>query len=145
MSPQYWNLDTEDQVRHLVAHASMKRLAGEKFRVQVVNDDPKQRTPTQNNALHMWLGQVATTLSDAGFDVRAVLKHDAEIPWSKHAVKEYLWRPVQEAMTGKISTTTANTVEYNDICMAITRHLGQKLGVTLPPWPSYFNEEQGDD
>jgi len=145
MSPQYWDLDTEDQVRHLVAHASMKRLAGEKFRVQVVNEDPKQRTPTQNNALHMWLSQVATTLNDAGFDMRAVMKEDAEIPWTQESAKYNLWRPIQKAMTETESTTELTTTDCSAICDAITRHLGQKLGVTLPPWPSYFNEEQGDD
>jgi len=140
--PQYWSLNTDEEVKAFNAHVSYSRLANQKMRVEFITDEPKQRTVTQNRCLHGWLGQVATTLNDAGYDMRAVLKHDAELPWSTESAKEFLWKPVQEAMTSKESTTEMNTTDPSAICDAITRHLGQKLGVTLPPWPSRFNGEQ---
>ncbi len=141
MSPQYYHLNTDDEVKNFNAHISMMRLSGKKVRVEFLNEDPKQRTPTQNNCLHAWLAQAAIILNDAGLDMRAVLKHDAEIPWTPESAKEHLWRPVQKAMKETESTTELSTTDCSAICDAITRHLGQKLGVTLPPWPSYFNED----
>jgi hypothetical protein len=139
--PQMWTLDTDEQNRMFQAHVSMMRLAGKPVKVEFCNDEAKTRTVTQNAALHMWLEQVATTLNAAGLDMRAVMKKDMDIPWSKESAKEHLWRPVAKVLTMKDSTTESNTTDYNEICQAITRHLGQKLGVTLPPWPSYFNNE----
>lgn len=101
-----------------------------------------QRTEQQNKALHVWLRQVSECLNDAGFSVMKTLRHDAELPWTEHSAKELLWRPVQEAMTGKESTTECNRVEYSDIERVIARHLGQRLGVTLPPWPSDYHAEE---
>lgn len=95
-----------------------------------------QRTITQNRALHLFLGQLSEALNDAGFDMMAVLKHDAEIPWNPALCKEHLWRPIQEAMTQKRSTTEITTVEPTAIHETLCRHLGQKLGVQCPDWPS---------
>lgn len=100
----------------------------------------KQRTLTQNRALHMWCKMLADVLNDAGLDQMKVLKHDACIPWSQHTVKENLWKPVQEVMLNKASTTEADRKDYNDVHMAICRHLAQKLGITCPSWPSRHGE-----
>jgi len=93
------------------------------------------RTLTQNAALHRWLGLVAKALNEAGCDMKRTLRHDADISWTAASVKEYLWRPVQEAMTGKGSTADANRVEYGEVEQELSRHIAQRVGVTLPPWP----------
>ena len=139
MSGHEWPLNTDEQVKQFAAHVSYMRLAGKPVTAELKTDDPKQRTVTQNKCLHSWLQQVADTLNDAGLDVRAVLKHDAEIPWTQENAKNLLWRTVQEAMINKESTTEMTTIDCTAICDVITRHLGQKLGVGLPPWPSRFN------
>lgn len=95
----------------------------------------KQRTLTQNRALHLWLGMLARILNAAGLDMRKVLKPDVDIPWSTETIKEYLWRPVQEAVISKESTVDADRAEYTKVYEVLTRHLGEKLGVTSPPWP----------
>lgn len=95
-----------------------------------------KRTEQQNSALHLWLRQVAESLNDAGYSVMQVLRHDAEIPWNEYRCKELLWRPVMEAMTDKHSTTECNRTDYAAVEQVIARHLGEKLGVTLPPWPT---------
>src|SRR5699024_6721958 len=97
-------------------------------------ENEQQRTLTQNAALHKWLELVAETLNDAGLDMRRTLRHDVDIPWTKSSVKEYIWKPVQEALTNKQSTTEANRVEYADVEQVIARHLATK-GVQTPPWP----------
>lgn len=101
-----------------------------------------QRTLTQNAALHLFLGQLCDVLNDAGLDMRAVLKQDVEMPWTVENAKDYLWRPIQQALTGKQSTTEITTVEPTAIHETLARHLGQKLGVVCPPWPKRDRGEQ---
>jgi len=100
----------------------------------------KQRTLTQNRALHLFCQWLADTLNDAGYDMRRTLRQDVELPWTQESVKEHLWRPIQKAMTEKHSTTEITTVEPTAIHEVLSRHLGQKLGVTCPPWPKRDQE-----
>ena len=97
-----------------------------------------KRTLTQNKALHLYLRILSEALNDAGFDMKKVLKESVDIHWTPENAKEYLWRPVQEAVINKKSTTEANTTEYNEIHKALSRHLSQKLGIDYIPWPSYL-------
>ena len=98
----------------------------------------KRRTNLQNKALHKFFQQLADALNDSGYSVAKTLRHDVEIPWSRVTVKELLWRPVQEAMTGKHSTTELNTVDPSEIYEVLNRHLGERLGVHVE-WPSEEN------
>lgn len=96
--------------------------------------EEKQRTIIQNRALHLYFQLVADTLNDAGLDMRAVLKPEVEIPWSKDTVKNYLWRPIQEIQLRKKSTTELTTKEIDEIFETMNRHLA-KHGVH-EPFPS---------
>lgn len=95
----------------------------------------KRRTNLQNKALHKFFQQLADALNESGYSVAKTLRHDVEIPWNKNLCKELLWRPVQEAMTGKHSTTELNTVDPSEIYEVLNRHLGERLGVHVE-WPS---------
>ena len=95
----------------------------------------KQRTPTQNNALYQFFEDLADALNAAGYDMKKTLKPGIDIPWDKDRVKQFIWHPVQEAMTGKKSTTEMNTVDPSEIYEVINRHMGEKFGVHVP-WPS---------
>lgn len=96
----------------------------------------KQRTLTQNRALHKFCDMLAKVLNDAGYDQMKVLRHDASIPWSQTTVKENLWKPLQQAMLNKESTTEADRKDYSEVHRVLCRHLAQKLGITCPSWPS---------
>ena len=114
-------LDEQFDAHHYV-DIEIKRVAG-------------QRSSQQNRALHKFCALLADQLNAAGFDMRRVLKQDVDIPWNTLAVKDFLWRPIQTAMTGKESTTEMTTVEPTVIHEVLARHLGQKLGIVCPPWP----------
>lgn len=123
------------------AHRTLDKTWREHKYVEIeVRHRARQRTLTQNRAMHLWCKWLAETLNDAGFDMRRTLKHDAEIPWSAQAVKDFLWRPVQDALTSKQSTTEISTTDPTEIHEALTRHLAQRLGIQCPPWPK--REEQ---
>jgi hypothetical protein len=99
----------------------------------------KQRTNSQNRALHLWCELVAQTLNDAGremvVNVPDKTRKPWEVPWTKTSVKEQIWRPVQIAMTEKESTTEAERIEYNLVYEAISRRFAQSFGLVLPLWP----------
>lgn len=103
--------------------------------LRVTSKTGKQRTLTQNAALHKYCQILADELNDAGMDMKSVLKESVEIPWTMEAVKEHLWRPIQKAVTGKDSTTKPLANEYSEIYEVLSRHLGEKKGIFVP-WPS---------
>ena len=95
----------------------------------------KQRTLTQNAALHKYCQLLADTLNDGGLDMRTVLKPEVDIPWTMESVKENLWKPIQKTAIGKNSTTQPLTNEYSIVYEILSKHLSEKLGVYVP-WPS---------
>lgn len=103
--------------------------------IHVTPSTERPRSAQQNNALHKYCGMVADELNERGLDMRKVLKPEVEIPWTTTSAKEFLWRPIQEIMTGEKSTTKPSTIEYPKIYDTLNRHLGQKFGVSVP-WPS---------
>lgn len=95
----------------------------------------KQRTSPQNRSLHLYFDMLAEKLNESGLDMRKTLKPGIEIPWTRESVKNHLWRPIQEAMTGKHSTTELDTVDPSAIYEVLNRHLSEKFGVSVE-WPS---------
>lgn len=96
----------------------------------------KQRTIQQNKALHKYCEMLAESLNSAGYEMKAVLAvKQVDVPWTRESVKEVLWRPIQEAMTGKESTTQLDRMEPSQIYEVLNRHIAQNFGVSVP-WPS---------
>lgn len=95
----------------------------------------KQRTLTQNAALHKYCQMLADDLNDAGYDMKKVLKPEIDIPWTMESVKENLWKPIQKVVTGKESTTKPLTNEYSEVYEVLSKHLSEKLGLYVA-WPS---------
>jgi len=127
---------TDDQgFKTLCLMRHQAKLAGKQLKADLGSDKPITRR--QQNSLHLWCEQVANTLEEAGFDMTAVMKKGAKIPWTKYSVKEYLYKPILEAMTGKDSTRDLDTVEPSKVADALSRHLAQRLGVVLPEWPRH--------
>ena len=75
---------------------------------------------------------LADELNDAGLDMKKVLKPGVEIPWTKDSIKEYIWRPIQQAQINKKSTTELTTKEIDSVFDTINRHLGEKFGIHVP-------------
>ena len=92
----------------------------------------RKRTDQQNKALHVWYSLIAEELNNAGYDIRKTIRDGVEIPWSSVSVKEYLWRPVQEAYLKKHSTTELKTTDIDKIFDIINRHIGERTGVHVP-------------
>lgn len=93
---------------------------------------PKQRTEQQNRALHLWFELLAETLNDGGYSVQLVLKEKMDLNWDKEKIKELLWRPAQQAILGKTSTTELKKQEDIDkVFDHLNRHISEKFGVSV--------------
>ena|SRR3990167_1782608 len=97
---------------------------------------PKQRTTSQNSALHIYFRLVADALNAAGLTVQETLKHQMDVEWNEHRVKELIWRQAQKKILGKQSTTELSKhLDIDEIYETINRWLGT-LGVENIPFPN---------
>ena len=94
-----------------------------------MSESEYQRTIRQNKAMHKYFTLLAEELNSAGLDMKKVLKPGVDIPWTNESVKEHLWRPIQEVMTGKHSTTELGTVDPGEVYKVLDRHISEKFGV----------------
>ena len=107
-------------------------------------NEPRTRTLKQNAALHKFFALLADALNDAGLDQRVVfeaMREGVEIPWNEATVKENLYKPILEAMTGKTSTTEMDTVDPSEVYNVLHRWLSSK-GFPCPDFPSYPPTEE---
>lgn len=97
---------------------------------------PKQRTYSQNRALHLFYRLLAETLNNSNLTVQLVLAKKMDLEWDEHKVKELLWRPAQQAILGKKSTTElSKTEDIDKVYDHLVRHLGEKFEIEVPEWP----------
>ena len=94
-----------------------------------------KRTTQQNKSLHLYLDMLASALNDAGYDMKRTLKPEIDIPWNQERAKEHLWKPIQEIMLNKQSTTEPETGEYIQVYEVLNRHIAEKFGISVS-WPS---------
>lgn len=109
-----------------------KKLAkmndGAIYQVDIKNFDI--RTLKQNSAMHKYFTLLAEELNDRGLSVANTLK--VEVDWNAGRVKENLWRPIQEAVLNKRSTTELNKDEIDRVYDTLNRALAIKFGISIP-------------
>ena len=123
-----YNLDVENEILNAKHKLAWFIASGKEIEMKEVG---KTRTTRQNSAIHVYFELLARALSEAGLDMRKTLKPGVEIPWSGNTVKDYLFRPIMKAQTGKDSTTELTTKEIDAVYDTLNRHLGEKFGVTV--------------
>ena len=131
---QDWTANSDESFKNFMVHA--EALYKEHRYVTFKWSTGKQRSALQNKALHKYCEMLAEALNDRGLDMVLVLHRNPEmkVSWTKQAVKEKLWRPVQEALLNKKSTTKANRNEYSKVYDELNKHLINLHGVSVP-WP----------
>ena len=123
-----YNLDDENEILNAKHKLAWFIASGKEIEMKEVG---KTRTTRQNSAIHVYFELLARALSEAGLDMRKTLKPGVEIPWSGNTVKDYLFRPIMKAQTGKDSTTELTTKEIDAVYDTLNRLLGEKFGVTV--------------
>ena len=130
---EYWVVNSQHTKAEFFKH--VENLFDKNHYLNFTWTTGKQRTTKQNSALHLWLTRLAAVLNAAGLDMKKVLKPSVDIPWTQDSAKEYLWRPIQIAMSGEVSTATADKDDYLQTYETLNRHLSIKFGVSLE-WPT---------
>lgn len=90
-----------------------------------------QRTTNQNSAIHAYCDEVAKVMQARGMDMKTVVKDGVPIEPTMYMVKEYMWRPIQKALTGVESTAKINTMEVNDVYEHLSRLLAEKYSIDV--------------
>jgi len=119
--------------------------------VQVLEDKAnkrakkKTRTNKQNNSIHKYLSMVSEELQEQGHTMQDVVKsiRRAEIVPTMNALKEVVWKPIQEITYGKKSTTELETKEVDKIYQVMSMWLAKEFGISLP-FPSDVPEMYAD-
>jgi len=106
----------------------------------VTDEKPKNKySPKQRGALHVWCDMVAQVFVDAGFEYATRVKFNGgtvKIDWTGKLVKEDIYKPMLEAMTGKTSTEDQSSIEPSAVALEMMRYFSSAHGCTLPAWPS---------
>lgn len=92
----------------------------------------KTRTTRQNSSLHLYFTLLAEALNEAGYDMKKTIRQDVDIPWTPIMIKEYLWKPLQDVMIKKKSTTRLQTKDIDKIYDVLNRTIGERTGVFVP-------------
>ena len=98
------------------------------------------RTSKQNRAMHMFCGWIAEALNENDLYFSKIYKMDAELTWTPVMVKEMLWKPVQEVLTKKKSSTRLTTKELTEVADLLQKNLALKgLSISFPSIEGMIN------
>lgn len=112
----------------------LKDRLGKEGVIKLSAKSAKQRTLTQNRALHRYCSMLSDELNNAGYDFRLFIKEGIEVPFTPDLVKQYIWKPVQKAVLDIHSTTDAKTADYSKVYDALNMHLVNTRNIFVP-WP----------
>ena len=102
------------------------------YQVKLSNLD--LRTLAQNRAFHLYFTMVAVQLNNSGLYINKLIKENkykADIDWSGNLVKEQLWKPIQNAILDKKSTTQLEKSEVDRVYNTLNRYLSG-MGISVP-------------
>ena len=92
----------------------------------------KKRTTQQNRALYLYFTLLAEALNDSGYDMKAVIRKEVDIPWTSETVKSHLWKPIQKDFLKQYSTTELTTKQIDEVYDVVNRVVGERTGVHIP-------------
>ena len=135
---------TEQIINSRKSLEAYKQFLDEQFKnngyVRVTCKTGRQRTRTQNSALHLFCKLLADELNAAGYDFRTFVKEGYAVPFNEQLVKDHVWRPIQKAVTGKDSTTKPERNEYGLIYDVLNQKMAE-YGIYVP-WPCKETQQE---
>jgi len=125
-SGEGWWIRNEDQRKALI-----KYIEENKHKDIFFNVVQPTRTNQQNKGIHAYCGEVARQMEARGLDMKTVLKEGVPIAPTKELIKEYMWKPIQKALTGKESTTAINKKQVNEVYEYLSKLLAEKYDISV--------------
>ena len=141
-----WTVNSDASLANFVKHVG--ELYGKHKFVMFSWKTGRQRTDTQNAAIHVFCREIAEKLNAGPDDwqmkvTSGFLKNTAVVEWNMSSVKELIWRPIQIALyPEKKSTTQLERTEVSEVAETITKNLIEKKGVVVH-FPSRKGETNG--
>lgn len=104
---------------------------------------PNRRSNRQNKALHTYLTLIARELENQGQTMNGVVKllGTIEIPPTKESVKTIIWKPIQNTLYSKKSTTELTTAEVTKVYEVMSQFLANQFQISIP-FPSEEDSEE---
>jgi len=130
MTGQHWTVNSDASLENFITH--LRELYSDKKYVQVKWSTGKQRTLPQNNSIHLYCEHLAAHLNASGFDMKRVLAHKMDIPWSKQTAKEFIWNEAQKGQFNKVSSTKLERDEVTQVYDVLNRFFSDKFGLHVP-------------
>ncbi len=95
------------------------------YEVELKNMD--MRSNTQNRSLHLYFSLLAAELNKGGLTVEKTIKVDTA--WTGESIKELIWKPIQNAVLNKKSTTKLTKDEVSKVYDTLNYALSTKYGL----------------
>jgi len=88
----------------------------------------KPRSNRQNKALHLYFTHLSNELNQLGitFNYRGLKGLEMEMRYTPDLVKEMIWKPIQQTLFKKESTTKLNTLEMNEIITILNKFFSER-------------------
>jgi hypothetical protein len=104
MADDEWTINSEEQKKQFIKRIE-EQWGTHKYLVIKVKTG-KQRTSTQNAAMHKYFSLLSQSLNDAGYTVARFFNRPIEMSWTPNLVKDLIWRKIQLAKYPDINSTS---------------------------------------
>lgn len=104
-----------------------KMADGAAYVVDIKNFDI--RTVLQNRALHKYFSLLADALNAGGYTVATTIK--ASVIWTPLSVKELIWKPLQEVILNKKSTTELQKEEIDKVYDTVNLLTAERFKISI--------------
>ena len=133
MAGEGWTVNSDESLSNFIKHVG--ELYGKHKFVMFNWKTGRQRTDTQNAAIHVFCRLIAEALNGAGYEMKVdspVLRSEVEVPWTQDSVKDFIWRKVQMSLyPAKEATVKLERTEVSEVAEVIIRHLGEKFNLQV--------------
>jgi hypothetical protein len=105
--------------------------------IKISIDKDTKRTDRQGRALYLWFDLIAEAMTEAGYDMRNVIK--VPLTPTPYLVKEQMWKPIQEKLFGTKSTAELQIDQIDKIQKIMSEAMARSLKIIVP-FPSEPDE-----
>ncbi len=104
--------------------------------------DEVTRSDQQRKALEVYCRKVAKFLNDRKLFMEAIVfKRVVQVRWHQQAVKDGIWRPLQIALTEKVSSTEPSTRQYPLVYEQMSALIAEMSEDIPPAWPTRWDDD----
>lgn len=128
--------------------AAIKAGISDDITLRILANLPKKRSTKENSSLHKLFQHISDELNELGltFNYNGLNGKSFETTYTPHLVKEYIWRPLQNTLLDKESTTRLSNSDIKLIFQVLEKWFAEKGVQIVFPSESedYYSYLRGD-